>query len=71
MSKYFPVELDMIQTCRPNNVEGALIVNYNNYFNNGDQVSQSLYCPHEEALGPYLPVEHTAKTLIRLGGCRG
>ena len=28
---------------------------------------QSLPCPHEETLGPLLPTEHTAKTLIRLG----
>ena len=31
----------------------------------------SLYCPHEESLGPSLPIERTAKTLIRLGGCLG
>ena len=31
---------------------------------------QSLPCPHEEALGPSLPIEHTAKTLIRFGGCQ-
>ena len=31
----------------------------------------SLCCPHKEALGPWLPIEHTAKTLIRLGGCSG
>ena len=29
----------------------------------------SLRCPHEEPLGPQLPIERTAKTLIRLGGC--
>ena len=29
----------------------------------------SLRCPHEESLDPELPVERTAKTLIRLGGC--
>ena len=29
---------------------------------------QSLRCPHEETLGPYLFIECTAKTLIRLGG---
>ena len=34
------------------------------------QSDQSLRCPHE-ALGPYLPIERTAKTLIRLGGCLG
>ena len=31
----------------------------------------SLCCPHEETLGPYLPVERTAKTLIRLWVCPG
>ena len=31
------------------------------------QCDQSFRCPHEESLGPYLPVEHTAKILIRLG----
>ena len=31
----------------------------------------SLRCPHEETLGPQLPTECTAKTLIRLGGCPG
>ena len=35
------------------------------------QSDQSLRCPHEESLGPYLPIEHTAKTLISLGGCPG
>ena len=38
------------------------------------QSDQSLHCPHEEILGPYLPNERTAKTLmtlIRLGGCLG
>ena len=35
------------------------------------QSDQSLRCPHEEPLGPYLPIERTAKTLIRLGGCPG
>ena len=29
----------------------------------------SLRCPHEETLGPQLPIEHTAKTPVRLGGC--
>ena len=33
------------------------------------QSDQSLHCPREESLGPKLPIEHTAKTLIRLGGC--
>ena len=28
-----------------------------------------LRCPHEESLSPKLPIERTAKTLIRLGGC--
>ena len=27
--------------------------------------------PHEETLGPQLPIVRTAKTLIRLGGCPG
>ena len=31
----------------------------------------SLRCPHEETLGPKLPIEWTAKTLIRLGKCPG
>ena len=31
------------------------------------QSDQSLRCPHEEALGPLLPTERIAKTLIRLG----
>ena len=31
------------------------------------QSDQSLSCPHEEALAPQLPLECTAKTLIRLG----
>ena len=30
--------------------------------------NQSLRCPHEESLGPQLPIMRTAKTLIRLGG---
>ena len=30
----------------------------------------SLRCPHEGTLGS-VPIEHTAKTLIRLGGCPG
>ena len=29
------------------------------------QSDQSLRCPPEETLGPYLPIELTAKTLIR------
>ena len=28
------------------------------------QSDQSLRCPHEESLGPQLPIEHTLKTLI-------
>ena len=35
------------------------------------QSDQSLRCLHEEGLGLYLPIEWTAKTLIRLGGCPG
>ena len=35
------------------------------------QSDQSLRCIHEETLGPQLPTEHNAKTLIRLGGCPG
>ena len=35
------------------------------------QSDQSLRCTHEESLGPFLPIERTAKTLIRLGGCPG
>ena len=35
------------------------------------QSDQSRHCPNEEALGPWLPSERTAKTLIRLGGCPG
>ena len=35
------------------------------------QSDQSLRCPHEGSLGPYVPIEHTAKRLIRLGGCPG
>ena len=35
------------------------------------QSDRSLCCPHEESLGPKLPIEHTVKTLIRLGGCPG
>ena len=31
------------------------------------QSDQSLRCPHEESLGPYLSIKRTAKTLIRLG----
>ena len=32
------------------------------------QSDQSPRCPHEETLGPQLPIERTSKTLIRLGG---
>ena len=35
------------------------------------QSDQSLRCPHEETLGPKLPIERTERTLIRLGGCPG
>ena len=35
------------------------------------QADQNLHCPHEEALGPWLPIRCTAKTLIRLGRCPG
>ena len=35
------------------------------------QFDQSLCCPYEEALGPRLSLERTAKTLIRLGECPG
>ena len=35
------------------------------------QSDQSLRCLHEESLGPYLPTERKAKTLIGLGGCLG
>ena len=31
----------------------------------------SLISPREEALGPWVPTERTAKTLISLGGCPG
>ena len=33
------------------------------------QSDQSLRCPHEESWVPKLPIERTAKSLIRLGGC--
>ena len=33
------------------------------------QSDQSLRCLHKESLGPWLPNERKAKTLIRLGGC--
>ena len=32
-----------------------------------DQPGHSLRCPHEETLSPQLPIERTAKTLIRQG----
>ena len=35
------------------------------------QSDQSLHCPPEETLGPYLPTERTAKALIRLSRCPG
>ena len=36
-----------------------------------DWADQIFRCPHEESLGPYLPIERTSKTMIRLGGCPG
>ena len=35
------------------------------------QSDQSLRCSHEEAFSPLLPIEHTVKMLIRLGGRPG
>ena len=35
------------------------------------QSDQNQRCPPEAKLGPKLPIERTAKTLIRLGGCPG
>ena len=35
------------------------------------QSDQSQRCPPEAKLGPKLPTERTAKSLIRLGGCPG
>ena len=35
------------------------------------QSAQSRRCPHEETLGPKLPTERTAKSLIRLCGRPG
>ena len=35
------------------------------------QSDQRLPCPHDDTLGPQLPTEHPAKTLIRLGGFPG
>ena len=35
------------------------------------QSDQSLCCPHEEGMRPELPIERTAKILIRLGRCPG
>ena len=35
------------------------------------QSDQSLRCPHEESLGPKLPIKPAAKTMIRLGRCSG
>ena len=37
-------------------------------FSSSAQSDQSLRCPHKDILGPQLPTERTAKTLIRLGG---
>ena len=34
------------------------------------QSDQGRRCPHEERLGPELPIEFTVKTPIRLGGCQ-
>ena len=34
------------------------------------QSDQHLHSPHEEILGPQLPIEHTAKTRISLGVCQ-
>ena len=34
------------------------------------QSDQSLRCSHEETVGPQLPIERTAKTLIRLDDLR-
>ena len=35
------------------------------------QSDQSLRCPREESWDPYLSIERTAKTLIRLDECPG
>ena len=35
------------------------------------QSDQDLRSPHDKSLCPYLPIECTAKTLIRLSGCPG
>ena len=35
------------------------------------QSDESFHCPHEGSLGPYLHIERTSKTLIRLGECPG
>ena len=35
------------------------------------QSDQSLRCPRDEILDPQLPMERTANTLFRLGGCPG
>ena len=35
------------------------------------QTDQSLRCPYKVTLGPQLPIERTAKTLIKLDGCPG
>ena len=35
------------------------------------QSDKSLRRPHEESLRPQLPIERTAKPLVRLGGCPG
>ena len=35
----------------------------------GDESYQSLCCPHEGALGPWLPTGFPARTLFRLRRC--
>ena len=35
------------------------------------QSDQCLFCWHEVTLGPWLPIDYTVKTLIRLGKCQG
>ena len=35
------------------------------------RIIYSLRCPRDDMVGPELPTERTAKTLIRLGGCKG
>ena len=45
------------------------MINQQNECTPSEDSDQSLRYPHEETLGPKLPAERTAKTLIRLGGC--